>query len=50
MIDSELRVIEGRPDGVQALSCRMYSSAGNMAGLPALGSLLAAVRGSGQEA
>lgn len=33
-----------------AVSCRVYSSAGKMAGLPAFASLLAAVRGTGQEA
>ncbi|KII26530.1 hypothetical protein M707_27240, partial [Arthrobacter sp. AK-YN10] len=33
-----------------ALSCRVYPSAGKVAGLPALGSLLAAVLRSGKEA
>ncbi|MDO5862986.1 MULTISPECIES: hypothetical protein [Paenarthrobacter] len=35
---------------IPAVSCRVYPSAGKMAGLPALASLVAAVRGSGQEA
>ena len=35
---------------VPAVNCRLYPSAGKMAGLPTLGSLLAAVRESGQEA
>ncbi|QSZ51455.1 hypothetical protein EU811_22335 [Arthrobacter sp. TS-15] len=35
---------------VPAVSCRVYPSAGKMAGVPAFGSLLAAMLESGQEA